>query len=214
MHKHDSADERALSQILKNLTCKTCNPVDGTCTERDGTLAARFLGGLLHEAVMGVQHTKDIVVAPDTEQVKILLQNGAIVDSRNEHKATPLHVAARSNNIDAVSLLVEHGANLEARNFKGATPLNNASREGSAEIVAYLIHKGCDVNAQANDGKTPLHNAVYRNRIDVIRMLVLNGADTTLRDQYKKTATTQKGIEEATINAVNQAVEKRHVVPR
>ena len=47
----------------------------------------------------------------------------------NESGATPLHFAARKDNIETVKLLLAHGANKKARAGNGAMPWEGASSE-------------------------------------------------------------------------------------
>ena len=53
---------------------------------------------------------------------KILIERKASVDLANIQHDTPLHVAAQTNNSEAVRLLLQHGANPTARDMKGKIP--------------------------------------------------------------------------------------------
>ena len=64
----------------------------------------------------------------DVEAIKVLVKNGANVDSRGEGQMTPLHRAAEAGNRDAVSILLELGANPSLLDTSEASPLDLAKR--------------------------------------------------------------------------------------
>ena len=57
-----------------------------------------------------------------TEATRLLIENGADVDIRDDNGSTPLHSAAVFGRADVAKLLVEKGANPQARNDDGGTP--------------------------------------------------------------------------------------------
>jgi hypothetical protein len=64
----------------------------------------------------------------NTEEMKLLLDNGANVNSQDINRYTPLHFVAGSNNCSrfteiACQILLERGANVNATNMFGSTPL-------------------------------------------------------------------------------------------
>ncbi|KAF7026540.1 hypothetical protein CFC21_038651 [Triticum aestivum] len=70
------------------------------------------------------------------------------VNVRDEHGATPLHVAARQGRPECVHLLLERGAIVSAPTgsygFPGSTALHLAARGGSLECVRELLAWGAD----------------------------------------------------------------------
>src|SRR6185503_18786236 len=64
---------------------------------------------------------------------------------------TPLMIAARTGNVDALKVLVEAGANVNVKETaRGTTPLMWAADEAHPAAVQYLISRGADVNAKSN----------------------------------------------------------------
>lgn len=59
---------------------------------------------------------------------------------------TPLHIAAKQNQLEVAGCLLQHGANANAESLQGVTPLHLASQEGSPDMVALLISKQANVN--------------------------------------------------------------------
>ncbi len=86
--------------------------------------------------------------------VCLLLQSGAVVDSRNNDGATALTVASSRGHMDIVHLLLQTGAALEAHTDDGKTPLMLASERGHADIVDVLLQSGAAVDFCDNRGWT------------------------------------------------------------
>ncbi|XP_044976815.1 E3 ubiquitin-protein ligase XB3 [Hordeum vulgare subsp. vulgare] len=70
------------------------------------------------------------------------------VNVRDDHGATPLHLAARQGRPGSVQLLLENGAIVSALTgsygFPGSTPLHLAARSGSLDCVRKLLAWGAD----------------------------------------------------------------------
>ena len=74
--------------------------------------------------------------------VKLLLDNGAEVDSTNAGGHTPLHEAAYRGNTDIMFELLKRGANPNARSTQKRTPLHEACMQG----MYVLIGKGVSIS--------------------------------------------------------------------
>jgi ankyrin len=95
---------------------------------------------------------------------KLLIENGAKVNSRTKNGQTPLHCAATNNNIqDTILLLLTNGAIINARtndgfiykntNVGGYTALHYAAYKGHLKVIQELIKHGADVYAKTTLGK-------------------------------------------------------------
>lgn len=71
-----------------------------------------------------------------------LLQNGY----------TPLHIAAKKNQMDIAVVLLQYGAETNILTKQGVTPLHLASQEGHADMAALLMEKGTQVNVPTKVG--------------------------------------------------------------
>jgi ankyrin repeat protein len=95
----------------------------------------------------------------DKDIIKLLLDNGADVNTISNYGMTPLMVAFNINN------------------------------KKDKDIIKLLLDNGADVNAQDYDGRTPLLFAVLNNYDkDIIQLLVDTGANDnleTIKDQLK-----------------------------
>ena len=81
------------------------------------------------------------------------------VEANSKDEETPLHVAVRAAQIEAVKVLLrDFAADVNAKNGDSQTPLFLAARMGNIELVRILAG---DFNADANiataSGDTPLH---------------------------------------------------------
>lgn len=59
---------------------------------------------------------------------------------------TPLHIAAKQNQMEVASSLLQYGASANAESMQGVTPLHLASQEGHADMVALLFSKQANGN--------------------------------------------------------------------
>lgn len=75
---------------------------------------------------------------------------------------TPLHIAAKKNQMEIARVLLQYGAETNILTKQGVTPLHLASQEGHADLAALLISKGAQINIQTkvlyNDAKPSICN--------------------------------------------------------
>ena len=90
---------------------------------------------------------------------------------------TPLHFAARNNEVSVVLALVKIGADPNARDEEGQTPT----------MVSALVEAGFDPNAQNEKGATPLHFAVLMSNAAMVVALIKAGADPNVQNQEGQT---------------------------
>jgi hypothetical protein len=162
------------------------NP-DGVSWTGDTPLAAAAKGGhvgtvrmfLNHGATIrpGLVHT--VAGTPHLDVMRVLLQRGGDVNSRDILHQTPLHKAAAFGRASMTKLLIDHGARVNAKDMEGRTPLHVAVRYEFPETVRALLHAGARTTIKDASGKTPLgtdttnailnmmlsHNNVKRTRL-------------------------------------------------
>lgn len=91
-----------------------------------------------------------------------LLDNNRInlaIKARDKYGYTPLHVAVRAEDQQAVMTLLEKGADMEAKSHEGETALLYAVRKDNRSIANLLLENGADVHARDNKGNSVLHKA-------------------------------------------------------
>ena len=67
--------------------------------------------------------------------------------AKNGH--TPLHIAARKNQMDIATTLLEYAAKPNAESKAGFTPLHLSSQEGHTDMSTLLIEHKADTNHKA-----------------------------------------------------------------
>eukprot|EP00045_Choanoeca_perplexa_P003497 m.31480 g.31480 ORF g.31480 m.31480 type:complete len:216 (+) comp12076_c0_seq1:78-725(+) len=132
-------------------------------------------------------------VCSNTNTIDCLLNAGALVNARAEHRTTPLHLACELGDTAAADKLLRHGANVNARaratfSRADATPLHIACNQGNAvELVQLLIAFGSPIEVQdANTKRTALHLACSAGNFEAAEALVQKGADIKARDRVSK----------------------------
>ncbi|OHE90959.1 hypothetical protein CORC01_13736, partial [Colletotrichum orchidophilum] len=118
--------------------------------------------------------------------VRLLIDNGAVVDAPNRDLGTSLHIAARRGHEDVIRVLLDCGANPATRDAVGDTPLHDAARGGHEGVVMMLLGTGSvSIEAQNANDFTPLSVAARHGREAIVRMLVEQGADVdTMSNEY------------------------------
>jgi Ankyrin repeats (3 copies)/Ankyrin repeat len=82
--------------------------------------------------------------------VRLLLEYGAIKDTKNEKGNTPLHEATMVGNINAIKLLLEDGIDVDATNNDGRTALHLAAIYEYDDIIQLLLDYGADKDSRCN----------------------------------------------------------------
>lgn len=121
--------------------------------------------------------------------IKLLLENGADIEAKDDYNCTPLLLAVvKKGNTDIIKLLLENGADIEAKDNNGRTPLLWAViKRRNEDTIKLLLGNGADVTTKDNDGWTPLSWAVREGNEDIIKLLLKNGADVTIKDNDGQT---------------------------
>ncbi|CAL7944928.1 unnamed protein product [Xylocopa violacea] len=108
--------------------------------------------------------------------VKLLVKNGASVDSTTKTFSTPLRAACFDGHFDIVRFLVAHGADIEMANRHGHTSLMIACFKGHVKIAKFLLALKADVNRKSIKGNTALHDCAESGSLEVVKLLIEHGA--------------------------------------
>jgi ankyrin repeat protein len=120
------------------------------------------------------------------ELVQELIQQGAIIDEKDDRGRTSLHYAVINGNLAMVSLLLDKGADHTIVDNDNRCLLDNAVFFRRNQIVLLLLKK-IDVNSKGYFGYTPLHTAALQGNKDMIEMLLKNGADPNMVNVHNET---------------------------
>ena len=108
--------------------------------------------------------------------VKILIEAGADVNSKNIFEKTPLHYASIKNNASIVSILLEKGANVDAVSDENTTSLMMAAQCGHLEVVKLLLVAGANRELKNNYGWSALFLANFNKHYEVVN--IITGVDS------------------------------------
>ena len=142
-----------LSQTFQDKNGKVCSSIS-----RD-----EVGNTLLHQAVL----------QNDVTDVTLCLEKNVFdLEAKNTEKATILHCAAKTGNIEVVSLLLKKEAKLEARDKHGETPLFTAIRHQNEQVVEHLITSGANLEARNDRQETVLHLTVPWGNTKILQLLL------------------------------------------
>jgi putative CocE/NonD family hydrolase len=125
------------------------------------------------------------VVDGNTEQIMLLLSQGADVDAKDGEERTPLYHAIKSGKKEAVQTLIKGCANVQASDKDGVTPLHVAAEFGNKDIVELLVANGADINSKDIWIWSPLHYAAWKGHRNVVELLIAEGAEVDAKDEYE-----------------------------
>ena len=110
----------------------------------------------------------------DIGRVCALLDDGADIDSLDEHGQTALMNAVYRGDFELAAVLVEKGAGLNHTAKYRLTALMLAVIRGQAEIVRLLVKAGADTSikgTKAGFDRTPIEYAQACGRTDIVGIL-------------------------------------------
>ncbi|KAH9957202.1 ankyrin repeat-containing domain protein, partial [Russula dissimulans] len=93
---------------------------------------------LLHRAVSPIhdRHRDQLKI------MRLLLDQGADVDARDNDGRTPLHNSSTRGTVEGSRLFLEHGADIQAEDNKGKTPLQLVLENEHHEMANFLLAMG------------------------------------------------------------------------
>ncbi|XP_034030776.1 inversin isoform X1 [Thalassophryne amazonica] len=144
----------------------------------DINMADKYGGMALHAASL----------SGHVSTVKLLLERGAMVDSLDVMKHTPLFRACEMGHRDVILTLIKGSARVDLVDVDGHTALHWAALGGNAEVCQILMENGISPNVQDQAGRTPLQCAAYGGYITCMAVLMENNADANIQDKEGRTA--------------------------
>uniref|UniRef100_A0A8D3B0X1 Transient receptor potential cation channel, subfamily A, member 1b n=1 Tax=Scophthalmus maximus TaxID=52904 RepID=A0A8D3B0X1_SCOMX len=105
----------------------------------------------------------------------------AHINYLDKTKSSPLHLAVRGGNIEAIRLCIVTGAKVDQQQNDRSTPLHLACTQGATEVVKLMLSSFDQVEDIINltDGacQTPLHRATIFDHTELAEYLISLGAD-------------------------------------
>ncbi len=130
----------------------------------------------------GGSRLSDAIQAGNRTAIKALVANAAEVNAADADGTTPLHWAARVDDLETAQALIRAGAKAAASNRYGVTPLSLAAVNANPAMVDLLLKAGADPNAPVGRGQTVLMTAARTGNPDVVKALLERGADLNARE--------------------------------
>jgi ankyrin repeat protein len=111
------------------------------------------------------------------EKILLLIEKGALLNSRNAQGKTPLHLAVEAFYPHTANLLVNQGANMYLMDNQNYSPLLSAFERGADMTQSFLLEDESIIDLQDNLGNTPLFHAIKENYNNIATLLVNLGSD-------------------------------------
>ncbi|CAM9667836.1 unnamed protein product, partial [Laminaria digitata] len=107
------------------------------------------------------------------ECIKLLLQNGAVIEERLlTNRNSPLHLACTNGHVEAAKVLINASAAVNTGNCYGNAPTHSALIGGHRAVVELLLESGAEANWTNNKGSSLLHFLGYSPMTDIEKKAV------------------------------------------
>ncbi|KAG5658002.1 hypothetical protein KAF25_006953 [Fusarium avenaceum] len=115
------------------------------------------------------------------EIVHMLVKQGAKIDSRDSHEATPLIHAVQKDRFEIAEILIDYGASVDLKDIMGNTAMVYAVSCGSVK-TAQLLHRGSPftINSMSIEGSNLLAQNMTR---EMFQYLISTGLDLEHSDR-------------------------------
>lgn len=114
------------------------------------------------------------------EIVKMLLQNNANPNHRDQKGRLPAHCACALGNLECLKYLKEYGCEYWESNKKGDYPIHEAAFGSHLEIIKYVLDGNEEkINIGNSNGRTSLHIAALIGDTKLCKLLLDMNADKT-----------------------------------
>jgi ankyrin repeat protein len=118
------------------------------------------------------------VQARSSKCIRLLLDHGADIRSKNNLGFTALHYAAYYKDDEAyLTPLLDFGLPIDEKDDYGWTALAATAEYDHVRSATVLLHRGADIETRDKNGWTPLLRAVNSNSHGVLELLLGRGAD-------------------------------------
>ena len=130
-----------------------------------------------------------------------------LVNGKDENGFSPLHVALRYGNYNAVQTLLENGADINYSTNDGYYPIHRAATKIDSNILKLILNQSTNLKIDLQDavGNTPLILSVKYSLINNIKLLMEKGANPEIKNFLNQTA-----YNYATNDQVKLALQETH----
>lgn len=131
-------------------------------------------------------HIFQAVLENNIEKVKLLLDNGCLLDEADTDGRTAVYIAVGDGHHDILELLLNVGACVNTVAFQHSTPLIKAVDRKDKVAVELILSssKDCDIDMENYFFQTALTHSIVSKSMDICDMLLKHGA--SVKCLYKK----------------------------
>jgi ankyrin repeat protein len=130
--------------------------------------------------VHGEEYAQQALGWDDPGVLRVLIENGLALDSRDRDGQTLLMRAIEANRMKSVRELLEMGADPKALDHQGLAPAPHAGFKG-VEVCKLFFKHGVGVNYQDAYGQTMLISAATNRDLETLKFLIESGANPNFR---------------------------------
>ncbi|XP_070708088.1 ankyrin repeat and SOCS box protein 3 [Pempheris klunzingeri] len=162
-----------INQLTNDLSCPLYAAVDGGHKEVVKLLVSKGAEANRTHTASCWTCLHQAVYKGHSEIVHILV-SVCNLEALDDHKISPLFVAAQYGQRECLEILVNAGANVNSQAADLATPLLIASQEGHDACVDFLLDHGADPNTACSHDwpQLPIHAAAEFGHISILRRLI------------------------------------------
>lgn len=182
--KHETESEKKPEEDNRRVTVNELADVKYNELKNDPVELDEFIGGngKNRSIKKALQVFKTAAIKDDTTMLGALLDNNYIdLTDQDDHKNTPLHIAADERSSDFVRIICDHKNcaldDIDAKNDCDETPLFVAVSRDAPVTVDILLSSNADTEAHTKKGFTPLIKSVDVNNPEITQLLLDFGAD-------------------------------------
>ncbi|GFO42562.1 ankyrin repeat-containing protein [Plakobranchus ocellatus] len=121
-----------------------------------------------------------LYLAAHTDITSLLIQAGADLEARNDHRRTPLLIAASRDRTDVINVLKNYGADMAAVDCCGNSALHLMVTESDGPHEKTIRFFAFQCNQINYNGTTPLMLAAQRRHTKAVRILLEIGTDPNI----------------------------------
>jgi ankyrin repeat protein len=117
------------------------------------------------------------------QTVKLLVELGIKIETKDVNGYTPLMNACYKNHVDILKYLIKKNACIDHKDKSNFSALMHASYSGNTNVVKLLLAGGADVGQQNDIGETALILASQQNNLNVAWCLLEKNAEIDKADK-------------------------------
>ena len=128
------------------------------------------------------------VEAGNIKAVRLLLDNGAKINTKNTGGQTALMIAAKNSETELTKILLGNNAEVNINDHNGWTALMYAATNDNPDMFQFLIDQGAEINIKNKKGRTALMISAKKPQPKIVKILLEKGAHVNIRDNDGRTA--------------------------